>query len=75
MPDSAKATFYIAVLLYEARAESGDEPPLYQESFVLLRALCPALQELRRVPRFRAIAGMHGWADPYGGSMLARWTA
>ena len=38
MPDSAKASLYIAVLLYEARAESGHEPPLYQESFVLLQA-------------------------------------
>ncbi|MEO7021315.1 MAG: DUF4288 domain-containing protein [Ktedonobacteraceae bacterium] len=32
------ATFYIAIILYEASSDAPDYTPLYQESFVLLQA-------------------------------------
>lgn len=38
MADTPPASFFIAVLLYEARAKEGSQAPLYQESFILLRA-------------------------------------
>ena len=33
-----KPSFYIAVILYEAQSDAPDYEPLYEESFVLMRA-------------------------------------
>lgn len=38
MSEERPRPFYIAVLLYESTAESGDKEPMYEESFVLLQA-------------------------------------
>jgi len=38
MAETLRPSLFIAVLLYEARAKDGSQAPLYQESFVLLRA-------------------------------------
>lgn len=52
MPDNPSQSLYVAVLLYEARSESGHEPPLYQESIVLLQATSE--EEARRLALARA---------------------
>ncbi len=34
----SKSSFYMAVILYEAQSDAPDYKPLYEESFVLIRA-------------------------------------
>lgn len=47
MAETPQASFFIAVLLYESRAEDASKAPLYQESFVLLRTTSE--EEARRM--------------------------
>jgi hypothetical protein len=67
MSDNRNASLYIAVLLYEARADDASKAPLYQESFVVLHATSE--EEARRMALAHAQQQQTSYASADGATI------
>lgn len=62
--ENTEQSFYIAVILYESSSDTPDYQPLYEECFVLIRAI--SLEEAKKKALSHARKQEGSYQNPYG---------